>query len=116
MTLRPGDVGSDMCGTSDTRSLAVAEVKVNGAHRKQTLQQAFYGAWYVYRQLILRAFAKAKSTSDISGIKHYCIGMSDDIFECWEYTPWKKPEARADSLRVKAQLLCKGSMRDKVYA
>ncbi|KAI9778743.1 MAG: hypothetical protein M1816_003916, partial [Peltula sp. TS41687] len=91
------------------------EVKVDGAHRKQTLQRAFYGAWYIYRQLILRTLAKGESTSDLSGIKHHCIGMSDDILECWEYTPWKNPEARANSLRVKAKLLCKKSMRDEVW-
>ncbi|KAI9786741.1 MAG: hypothetical protein M1816_007812 [Peltula sp. TS41687] len=91
------------------------EVKVDGAHRKQTLQQAFYRAWYIYRQLILRALTKGESTSDLNGIKHHCISMSDNILECWEYTPWKNPEARANSLRVKAKLLCKGSMRDEVW-
>ncbi len=136
--------------------LLSVEVKANAGAQRQTLQQAFYGAWNVYQQLVLRVLAagsgpsattaaattsaatavippnatSATTTSvtstsvttaaaastvstTVGRIKHYCLGILDDTLEIWEYTPVPDPARVSKSLRIRARLLCKGSVHDQ---
>ncbi|KAI9885284.1 MAG: hypothetical protein M1823_002911 [Watsoniomyces obsoletus] len=188
------------------------EIKINNGAQKQTLQQAFYGVWNVYQQLVLRTLAARSSatatsttttglppitsatttgptavsttltdttiastmaagvpiansatmagttapssmmaaptatsatmagttaassmragapTATTAGtaqgvtvsmtterIKHYTLGVLDDILEIWEYTPTPHPLGPSKLLRIRAKLLCKGSMHDESW-
>lgn len=83
------------------------EVKVDAGHRKQTHQQAFYGSWNIYRQLILRALAEGDDTTNLEGIEHYCLGVFDDVLECWRYLPdpGNDADTTSNTIRIKSQLL-----------
>ena len=90
------------------------EVKVDGGIQKQTLQQALYGTWSVYRQLIVRFLASTTaSPPSLEGIRHYSLGVFDDNLAIWEYTPIQDRTGLSQALRIHARLLCKGSMHDE---
>ncbi|KAI9780186.1 MAG: hypothetical protein M1816_003158 [Peltula sp. TS41687] len=90
-------------------SLSV-EFKVDGGIQKQKHQQALYRSWNVYRQLVTRTLTAGDETMQLQGLKHYCRGIFEDNLECWEYGLHSNPLGQSKSFRIRAQLLCKGSM------